>query len=350
MKKELIYNQDMEDLVDFVTSVGEKKYRAKQIWSGLYVSLWTNIDDFSSLPARLRAFLSDKYSFNPFVPVHIVDSIDGRTQKVLFRLEDGASIEAVLMKYTKRNTLCISTQSGCGMGCTFCATGQMGLTRNLSSGEIIAQVLYFERLLRNIGAKTTNIVLMGMGEPFHNYDQTLEAIDRLNDPDGLNMGARRFTISTVGLIPMINKFTLENRQINLAVSLHTVDDNLRSSMIPINNKYPVDALLDACREYTTATRRRITFEWALIDGVNDSKQDAVKLAAKIKGMLCHVNVIPLNPTNGFDGRSSAKDAVRVFCETLEERGIPCSVRKRRGIEINAGCGQLAKAHSEAENE
>jgi 23S rRNA (adenine2503-C2)-methyltransferase len=217
----------------------------------------------------------------------------------------------------------------------------MGFTRNLSSGEIIAQVLYFARLLAEQEERVTNIVYMGMGEPFHNYDATLTSIDALNHPKGLKLGARRFTISTVGLIPAIQRFTKENRQVNLAISLHAATDELRASMLPVNNRYPIADLISACREYVDATHRRITFEWALIQNVNDTEEQANKLVELLKGMLCHVNVIPLNPTNKFSGRRSENNRVKKFQQILEANGIPCTVRIRRGIDIQAGCGQLA---------
>ena len=245
------------------------------------------------------------------------------------------------MEYDKRRTLCISSQAGCAMGCTFCATGQMGFMRNLSPGEIVAQVLYFARILKERNEAVTNIVLMGMGEPFHNYDATMKAIDNLNDSDGFNLGARRITISTVGLVPAIKRFTEENRQVNLAISLHSTDNQQRSSMMPVNKKYPIEELIEACRNYAKQTRRRITFEWALIQNVNDSVEDAKKLATLLQGLLCHVNVIPLNPTQGFSGQRSEKERIYAFRDTLERAGIPCTIRIRRGIEIQAGCGQLA---------
>ena len=245
------------------------------------------------------------------------------------------------MRYEKRRTLCISSQAGCALGCVFCATGQMGLRRNLSSGEIVGQVLHFERLLRDQSQGLTNVVVMGMGEPLHNYVQVMAAIDRLNHAQGLNFGARRFTLSTVGLIPQMMRFAREKRQVNLAVSLHAAEDVLRSSILPINKKYPLAELINACREYVSLTRRRITFEWALISGVNDSIQQAAQLAHLINGILCHVNIIPLNPTAGYEGSATSAMQVRQFKEQLEKSGIPVTVRVRRGIDIHAGCGQLA---------
>jgi 23S rRNA (adenine2503-C2)-methyltransferase len=227
------------------------------------------------------------------------------------------------------------------MGCVFCATGQMGFRRHLTSGEIIEQVLYYARQLKAEGQMVSNVVIMGMGEPFHNYDATLAAIDRLNHPQGMALGERRFTLSTVGLAPMIERFAREKRQINLAVSLHAANDELRTAMLPINRKYPLDALLAACRDYVAQTRRRITFEWALIREVNDSPEQARQLVKRLRGLLCHVNVIPLNPTQKYPGQATTRQRVEAFRAELERGGIPCSIRLRRGIDIQAGCGQLA---------
>jgi 23S rRNA (adenine2503-C2)-methyltransferase len=229
------------------------------------------------------------------------------------------------------------------MGCVFCATGQMGFRRNLTSGEIIEQVLYFERRLRAQGEHLTNIVVMGMGEPLHNYDATLEALDRLNEDRGLNFGARRSTISTVGLIPAIERFTREGRPYKLAVSLHAVDDELRSSMLPINDRYPLSRLRAACQRYVNESGRRLTFEWALVRDVNDSLAHAQALAQWINGMLCHVNLIPLNPTKGYPGEPTPTERAEAFRDLLRGSGVSATIRLRRGIDINAGCGQLATA-------
>jgi 23S rRNA (adenine2503-C2)-methyltransferase len=285
--------------------------------------------------------MSSELGFSEIEPVRFLDSNDGQTRKTLFKLFDGHLIETVLMRYDKRRTLCISTQVGCAMGCVFCATGQMGFKRNLSSGEIVAQVMYYARRLHAEHQKVTNIVVMGMGEPFHNYDNTMAAVDRLNDSDGFNFGARRFTISTVGLVPMIKRFANERRQVNLAISLHAADDALRLSMLPVNKRYNLDELLTACRDYVEKTGRRITFEWALINGVNDTPEQARKLGVLLKGLLCHVNAIPLNPTEGYKEKSTTRDRAMKFKEILEKSGVPCTIRIRRGIDINAGCGQLA---------
>lgn len=341
MAARILYDLSLSALTDLITEWGEPAYRARQIWQGLYHNFYTSPDEFSTLPKGLRQRLAETFEMMPLVPVTQIASQDGQTVKTLFRLHDGRHIEAVLMKYERRRTLCISTQVGCAMGCVFCATGQMGFKRHLSSGEIVAQVMYYTRQLHQAGERVTNIVIMGMGEPFHNYDNTMAAIDRLNDPAGYNFGARRITISTVGLVPAIRRFTQERRQVNLAISLHAADDALRASLLPVAKAYPLDELLTACREYTETTHRRISFEWALIQGVNDTPEQARLLASKIKGMLCHVNAIPLNPTRGYQGKATSRERAERFRTILEEAGIPCTIRVRRGIEISAGCGQLA---------
>jgi 23S rRNA (adenine2503-C2)-methyltransferase len=341
MDKPLIFDLDQQTLTSTLLSWGEPAYRAKQIWKGLYQSNWAKPEEFTNIPLSLRVNLAEYFSYQHLSPIRTSNSTDGEPQKILFYLPDGNPIETVWMSYDKRHTLCVSTQSGCAMGCAFCATGQMGFLRNLNSGEIIEQILYFTRRFRTRGERVTNVVFMGMGEPFHNYENVMAAIDRLNDPDGMNLGARRFTISTIGLVPAIQRFTTEHRQVNLAVSLHGADDALRSSLLPVNKKYPLGKLLEALREYTGATKRRITFEWALIQGINDTDEQAHKLAQLLRGMLAHVNVIPLNPTQGFQGKATTHKQVTHFQAILENHGIPCTIRLRRGIDIQAGCGQLA---------
>lgn len=344
--KPLIYDLDSKNLREWVQSCGAPIYRADQIWKGLYQQLWSSPDEFTNLSIQLREQLSNAFRLSSLQPVDNLYSSDGETHKVHFYLYDHKSVETVLMRYSKRRTLCVSTQSGCAMGCVFCATGQMGFQRHLTAGEIVEQVLFFARELKKEEDRLTNIVLMGMGEPFHNYQATLAAIDRLNNAEGFNFGERRFTISTVGLIPLIEKFTSEKRQINLAISLHAANDALRTSLLPINRKYPLATLMDTCREYVRRTGRRITFEWALIHGINDHPQDAMELAKLVKGMLCHINVIPLNPTSQFIGKATTRERANNFKAVLDQAGIPCTIRIRRGIDINAGCGQLANRSQE----
>jgi 23S rRNA (adenine2503-C2)-methyltransferase len=347
MEKPLIFDQELTALEGALESWGEPGYRARQIWQGLYQNLWVRPEQFSNLPAKLRQRLSEEYRFSSLNPSQNLHSKDGETIKNLFGLQDGSAIEAVLMNYEKRRTLCISTQAGCAMGCVFCATGQMGFRRNLSSGEILEQVLYYARILKELGESITNVVIMGMGEPFHNYEATMQAIDRLNHPQGFNFGARRFTISTVGLVPAIRRFAEEQRQVNLAISLHAADDILRNSLLPINHKYPLTELMQACQEYFVKTHRRLTFEWALIQGVNDTLEQARKLAILLQSFrrdgaaACHVNIIQLNPTRKYVGQATTRSQALAFQAELENSGIPCTIRLRRGLDIQAGCGQLA---------
>ncbi len=335
---------DAEQLKEYFLSIGEPVYRGDQLWSAIYAHLVSNFEMVSSFPKSLRGQLAKDICFSHLTPETRLVSTDGETVKLLFTLPDDTRIESVLMHYNERQTLCISSQAGCAMGCVFCATGQMGFKRNLSAGEIIEQVIYLGRELGQRGEKVTNIVIMGMGEPFHNYEAVMEAIDRLNDPKGMNLGARRFTISTVGIIPGIRRFAAEKRQVNLAISLHAANDSLRSALIPINRKYPLAELMETCREYITLTNRRLTFEWALIRDINDTIDHAQELAALLKGLLCHVNVIPLNPTTDYPGKATTEERAREFRQALESAGIPCSIRLRRGIDIHAGCGQLAARH------
>jgi 23S rRNA (adenine2503-C2)-methyltransferase len=342
--KPFFFDYNFNEIVTLMLEWGENNYRAIQLFQGIHKNLISNPMGIPNLPHRLRERLDDYFSFSHLNPIRSYTSSTGETIKNLFRLPDGQAIECVLMRYKDRQTLCISTQSGCAMGCVFCATGQMGFKRHLSSGEIVEQVVSFARELKSEQKTVTNVVLMGMGEPFHNYDATLDAIDRMNDPLGMNIGSRRFTISTVGLVPMIRRFADERRQINLAVSLHAADDELRSSMLPINKKYPLKDLIDVCGYYVEKTKRRITFEWALIKDVNDSKSQAENLANLLQGLNSHVNVIPLNPTTGYSGKATTRDRAREFRDELVKRGIPCTIRIRRGIEIQAGCGQLAIAN------
>lgn len=353
-----IYDLTFQELSALLETWGEPAYRTNQVWEGLYQHLWNTPSAFTSLSKGLRSKLAEAFSsdntrnneeigFSYLTPVRSLKSKDGATTKTLFSLMGGRQIEAVLMRYSRRRTLCISTQAGCAMGCVFCATGQMGFKRHLSSGEIIEQVLYFGSQLKLAGEHVTNIVLMGMGEPFHNYEATMASIFRLNDSRGYNLGARRFTISTSGLVPGIQRFTQENSQVNLAISLHAADDQLRSQLLPINKKYPLDTLLSACLEYVKKTHRRISFEWSLIQDVNDTPEQAHLLVQKLHAFringstLCHVNVIPLNPTHYYQGSASTHQRALAFQAILEQSGVPCTIRLRRGIEIQAGCGQLA---------
>lgn len=335
-----LYDLQLPALTDMVHDLGEPAYRARQIWQWLYHHFADSFEAMTNLPASLRAHLAGETIIGSLLPVYRQDSRDNQTTKVLFELDDGRLIETVKMQYEKRRTLCISTQAGCAMGCVFCATGQMGFFRHLSVGEIVAQVIYFARELSLVGERVTNIVMMGMGEPLHNYANTMAALDILTDSAGYNLAARKITISTVGLVPAIRRYADELRQTPLAVSLHAATDEERIRLIPVAKRWPLAELMDACRYYIAQTGRRLTFEWALIAGENDTLEQANRLGALLQGMLCHVNLIPLNPTNGYAGRPSNKEQVAAFQAVLSGYGVGSTVRVRRGIDIDAGCGQL----------
>jgi 23S rRNA (adenine2503-C2)-methyltransferase len=320
----------------------------------LYVHVVDDFDHMTNLPKALRERLAQETTIDVLEVIDTALSPDGRTRKDLLRLPDGEAIEAVLMHYEQRRTACLSTQVGCAMGCPFCATGQMGFRRNLSSGEIVAQALHFARQRPTAGQRptpdqrVTNVVLMGMGEPLANYDASLEAIFRLNHPQGFRLGQRHITLSTVGLVPQIRRLAQEGLQITLAVSLHAATDDLRDQLVPVNRRYGLDALFEACSAYAEETGRRISFEWALIEGVNDTPEQAHALADRLhspksrplRRTLAHVNLIPLNPSPGYQGGASTDSAVAAFGAILDQRHVPYTVRVRRGAAIQAGCGQL----------
>ncbi|MDX1993667.1 MAG: 23S rRNA (adenine(2503)-C(2))-methyltransferase RlmN [bacterium] len=333
-----LYELTREQLTELLKQWGEPRFRAGQVWEWLYDKRVASFDAMTNLPKALRDRLEAETQLGDLQQVAEQSSRDG-TVKRLYKLDDGQLIESVLMPYDDdRRTACISTQAGCAMGCVFCATGQMGFARHLQADEIFEQAMRFARDLEAEGERLSNIVLMGMGEPFHNYDQSLKAIQRLMDD--LGIGARHITVSTVGLVPQIRRFAEEGLQVKLAISLHAATDEERSALLPVNKRWPLAELIDACRYYVEKTGRRITFEWALIRGENDTPEQAHALGRLLKGLLCHVNLIPLNPTTGYGGAPSAVEASRGFIDILAQYGVPATIRVRRGIDIDAGCGQL----------
>ncbi len=350
-----LYDLTYHQLGEFLAGWGEPRFRVDQVWRWLYKSLVGDFEGMANLPVALRARLASEADLGLLTVLSERESATGQTRKVLFRLRDGNTIESVLMRYHDRQTACISSQVGCGMGCVFCATGQGGLARNLSAGEIVAQVIHLAREIREAqieaagerGARAqmpehpvTNVVLMGMGEPLANYAATWQAIETLTDARGYKLGARHITLSTVGLVPGIRRLTEEELPINLAVSLHASDDELRNQLVPVNLRYPLADLMAAVRDYVQTTGRRVTIEYALIDGVNDTLEQALGLADLLRDLLCHVNLIPLNPTPGSALQPSPRERVNAFRDLLEKRRIQTTVRMRRGIGIEAGCGQL----------
>jgi 23S rRNA (adenine2503-C2)-methyltransferase len=329
---------DMARLLD-----GEPSYRVAQVWEGLYRH-GSDPAELTTLPKELRARLSAAGDLAPALsPMTESVSDRGDTVKWLWSLADGARIETVLMHYPERTTVCVSTQAGCAMACGFCATGQAGFERNLSTGEIVEQVVRARRLALAGGRRVSNVVFMGMGEPLANYERVWAAVVRLHADVGLS--ARHLTLSTVGIVPGIRRLAGEGLPVNLAVSLHAANDALRDSLVPINRRYPLDELMAACADYLEAKGRRLSFEWALIDGVNDRPSDASELAGLV-GRLplgAHVNLIPLNPTPGFLTRGTPAAGVRAFRDRLVALGVNATVRQNRGTSIDAACGQLAGA-------
>lgn len=363
-----LYDANLHDLEGLLHEWGEPPFRARQLYQHLYRRLEQDVGEMSNLPRSLRERLAADTRITTLHLRHLPQSADGQTQKALFTLCDDRTIETVLMRSPERTTVCVSTQAGCGMGCTFCATARMGLLRNLTSGEIIEQVIWAARSCRtratsdtSIGGQAsvgigesslTNIVFMGMGEPFANYDAWWAAVERLHDPDGFNCGARRMTVSTVGLVPGIRRLTQAALPINLAISLHAPTDALRSHLMPVNNRYPLATLLGATRDYCAQTKRRVSFEYVLIGGQNDTPKHAQQLAALLRGgvlgdmlALCHINLIPWNPIPGEPFSRSDQQRVRQFQRILQTHCLACTIRVERGIEIAAACGQLAGGHT-----
>jgi 23S rRNA (adenine2503-C2)-methyltransferase len=336
----------------FAAGHGLKKYRLQQLYRAATKELVADVGSVTTLPLELRtALTSEGFAFDGVTPVVVQHSNDRQTVKGLFRLHDGNEVEAVLMQHHReRNTVCISSQSGCAYACAFCATGQAGFTRHLTPTEIFDQARYFARYLAEQGRKVTNIVFMGMGEPFHNYDAVMGAVRLLNDPNGFGLGHRHITISTVGIVPQIDVFADEGIQVNLAISLHAGTDDVRSSIMPVNRKWPIDELMAACRRYIAKTKRKVFFEYVMLDGVNDRPADAEALAALMRGPLYHVNIIPYNSTPDAKLGPTGDERIRAFAAILEAKGVPCTVRVPMGRDIAAACGQLQaetqpKAHT-----
>lgn len=335
-----LYDLSAEALRDRLAAWGYSEYHAEQLWMALYRELAPGFDAMPQLRAELRRRLAAETRLDAPGMQATINSSDGHTRKFLLSLRDGGTIETVLMYFKGRATACISTQVGCAMGCVFCATGQMGFTRHLTPGEIVAQVIFVERRLRARDETLRNLVLMGMGEPLHNYDATMTAVDTLVNHKGLAIAPRHITLSTVGLVPGIRRLADEQRPLRLAVSLHGATDAERQKLVPPARRWPLSELIDACRYYIARRRQRIFFEWTLIEGRNDTPEQAHALGQLLTGLKAHVNLIPLNPTVGYDGRPTQRPSVKSFQAILTEYGLPSTVRQRRGIDIAAGCGQL----------
>lgn len=344
---EYLYDLSLEELCARLQQLGQPAYRANQLYEWIYKHRAASFDQMSNLPASIRKTLADEYAIDPLRTIREVNADQGETIKSLRQTHDGRLVETVLMFYPDRATVCMSCQVGCAVGCSFCATGIGGLERNLTSGEMVSQVVHSANLAEQRNRALTNIVMMGMGEPFHNYTETMKFVATLNDHKGLDIGARRITISTSGIVPFIDRLADEPYQINLAISIHAPTDELRDQLVPINKRWPIAELLAACDRYVDKTHRRISFEYALIKGVNDSSEIARQLALLLRGRLCHVNIIPLNPVDILPYERPSKVDIDQFAETLESAGIPATVRYSRGLDIAAACGQLRAKHTQS---
>lgn len=339
MKKTSIYSLQLHELKDWLTNNGEKPFRAEQIYDWLYKKRITSFEDMNNLSKSLREKLSESFQITTLKTVIKQSSSDG-TIKFLFELHDGYSIETVLMRHDYGNSVCVTTQVGCRIGCTFCASTLGGLKRHLEAGEIVAQVVTVQQALDETEERVSSVVIMGIGEPFDNYDNMMSFLKIINHEKGLTIGARHITVSTSGIVPKIYQFADENMQINFAISLHAPNTELRSRLMPINRAYKLDELMKSVRYYIDKTGRRISFEYGLFGGVNDSVEHAEELASLLKGLKCHVNLIPVNYVPERDYVRTPKDKIFAFEKTLKNRGINVTIRREQGHDIDAACGQL----------
>ena len=333
-----IKDYTLDELKEELKELGEKPFRAEQIYKWLYEARVSSFDDMTNLSLELRETLKQEYEIKEFKILKKQVAVDG-TRKYLFDVLDGNAIETVLMEYHHGFSICVSSQIGCKMGCKFCASTGIPFARNLTSGEIIEQIMAVER---DTNVRISNIVFMGIGEPLDNYDNVVKAIRIINHPKGLNIGARHISISTSGLVPKIYQLAEENIQCTLSISLHATTDEQRSKMMPVNNRYPIEELLQACKDYIEKTHRRISFEYALAKENNDNLEDAKRLVKLLKGMLCHLNLIPINKIENGAYTKSSNENIMKFRDYLNDHGIVATIRRELGSDIDAACGQLRR--------
>lgn len=341
-----IKDYNLEELKEELVAIGEKKYRAEQIFKWIYVDKVKKFDEMTNLSVELREKLKENYTMCNYKILRKQESSDG-TKKYLFDVLDGNAIETVLMEYHHGKTVCVSSQIGCKMGCKFCASTGIQFVRSLSSGEIVEQILAVEQ---DIGDKISNIVFMGIGEPFDNYDNVMKAIRIINNQKGLNIGARHISVSTSGLVPRIYDFANEDLQCTLSISLHATSNEKRSSMMPVNKRYPIEELMKACKDYIAKTNKRISFEYALAKDNNDNLEDAKELVKLLKGMLCHVNLIPINKIENGRYTKSTNENIIKFRDYLNDNGIVATIRRELGSDIDAACGQLRRKNLKNQEE
>ena len=343
MEKIDIKSLNYDELADYIVSIGEKKFRAAQLYSWMHEKLACSYDEMTNISDKLKKVLKENTLYTCLEPVRVQESqIDG-TKKYLFRLYDGNLIESVFMRYHHGNSVCISSQVGCKMGCRFCASTLNGCVRNLEPSEMLDQIYRIQSLT---GERVSNIVIMGSGEPMDNYDNVVKFLGLINSDKGLNISQRNITVSTCGLVPRIKQLAELKLQITLAISLHAPNDELRKTMMPIAYTYSIEQIMDACRYYLSQTARRISFEYSLVKGVNDSPECARQLIKLVHGMNCHINLIPVNPIKERDYEQSEKNSIQNFKEILEKAGVNVTIRREMGRDIDGACGQLRQNHIE----
>lgn len=332
---ESIYNKSLNDLEEYFVSINEKKFKASQVYEWLYKKRVTSFDDMSNLKKEVIEKLKEDFCIDELTIKKIEKDVE--VNKYLFELKDGNLIEAVLMMHDYGKSLCISSQVGCNMGCKFCESGRLKKVRNLEASEMVLQVLQIEK---EVNDRISHIVIMGIGEPFDNYDNIVKFIEIVNHAKGLQIGSRHITVSTCGLVPKIQEFASLPYQVNLAISLHAPTNEKRNLIMPINKAYPIEVLIDAIKKYIAKTNRRVTFEYIMLKGVNDTKEDAINLCELLKGMNCYVNLIPYNETNNIEFKRSKKDTILEFYDIIKKRNIGVTIRREFGSKISAACGQL----------
>ena len=336
-----IYDKTLEQLEEYFDSIGEKKFKARQLYDWLYKKRVTSFDEMTNIKKELRAFIASTYTMEPLKILERQKGDD--VVKYLFELKDGNKIEAVLMLHDYGNSLCVSSQVGCNMSCTFCESGRLKKVRNLDPSEMVLQIMMIEK---DLDLTITHLVLMGIGEPFDNYDNVMNFVDIINCPYGIGLGSRHITISTCGIIPKIKEFMHHGKQVNLAISLHAPNDTLRSKIMPINRAYPLEELMRTVRKYISVTNRRVTFEYILLRDVNDTEKCALELCSLLKGMNCYVNLIPYNETSHIIYKKSEKDQIMKFYDVLKKHHIQVTIRKEFGTKVSAACGQLRSNYEE----
>ena len=338
---ENIYNYRLEELKEYFKNINEKEFKAIQVYEWLYKKRVKSFDEMTNIKKEVIEKLKQDFKIEPLKILK--KQIDTDVCKYLFELEDKNKIEAVLMKHDYGNSLCVSTQVGCNMSCAFCESGRLKKVRNLSSYEMVLQILEVEE---DLNIRISHVVLMGIGEPFDNYENVIKFIDIINEPKGIDLGARHITVSTSGLVPKINEFATNPKQVNLAISLHAPNNEIRNKIMPINKAYPIEKLIESVKNYLNKTNRRVTFEYIMLKDINDKEENAIELSRLLKGINCYVNLIPYNETSHIEYKKSEKEQILKFYDTLKKNNINVTIRKEFGKKVSAACGQLRSNYEE----